>query len=55
MAEDADLIEKEWVEAVQHVMAATKGDPFQQTQAINALKVDYLKKRYNKDIKAAGE
>lgn len=51
MADDTDLIEKEWVTKAKAIVAHTKDDPFKQNQAMNKVKADYLKKRYNKDLK----
>lgn len=51
IAEDADLIEKEWVEKAKQIVQRTKHDPHQQNQEMNVMKADYLKKRYNKDVK----
>ena len=50
VAQDDDLIEKEWVERVEHIVHTYKEDPFIQVKALNSLKVDYIKKRYNKII-----
>lgn len=54
-ADDLDLIEKEWVKKAKHIVAATMGDPYTQNKQINEMKVDYIKKRYNKDIKLRKE
>jgi hypothetical protein len=51
MADDADLIEKEWVIKAKAIVERTKDDPHQQNTEISHIKADYLKKRYNKDIK----
>ncbi|HSW85801.1 MAG TPA: hypothetical protein VLF79_04335 [Candidatus Saccharimonadales bacterium] len=51
IADDADLIEKEWVDKAKAIVAQTKDDPHLQNQEITKVKTDYLKKRYNKDIK----
>ncbi|GAC1387722.1 MAG: hypothetical protein NVS1B7_2920 [Candidatus Saccharimonadales bacterium] len=51
IADDADLIEKEWVAKAKHIVDQTKDDPFNQTREINKMKADYLKKRYAKDLK----
>ena len=53
VADDGDLIEKEWVEAVRRVMAGNKSDPYAQSKAMTVLRQDYLRKRYNKSIKIA--
>ncbi len=50
IADDADLIEKAWVEKAKSLVDQTKGDPYKQNQEINKFKADYIKKRYNKDI-----
>jgi len=51
IADDSDLIEKEWVDKAKAIVAQTKDDPHLQNQEITKVKTDYLKKRYNKDIK----
>lgn len=50
IAADDDLMEKEWVDKVKKIIALTKGNPYEQAKAIAALQIDYLKKRYNRDI-----
>lgn len=50
-ADDTELIEKEWVTKAKQIVAATKEDPYTQTKEISKFKADYLKKRYNKDLK----
>ena len=51
IAEDNDLIEKEWVEKAKQIVEHTKHDPHLQSKEMNHMKADYLKKRYNKDLK----
>lgn len=51
IADDGDLIEKEWVEKAKEIVNRTRQDPHKQNREINQFKADYLKKRYNKDIK----
>ncbi len=51
IADDNDLIEKEWVNKAKEIVARTKLDPHQQNEEFNKVKVDYLKKRYNKELK----
>jgi hypothetical protein len=51
IADDTDLIEKEWVDKAKHIVEQTRHDPRQQNKEINTIKADYLKKRYNKDLK----
>ena len=50
-ADDNDLIEKEWVAKAKEIIDKTREDPFDQNQHISIVKADYMKKRYNKDIK----
>jgi hypothetical protein len=51
IADDTDLIEKEWVDRAKRIVEHTRNDPHQQTKEMSAMKADYLKKRYNKDLK----
>jgi hypothetical protein len=51
MADDSDLIEKEWVEKAKQIVEQTKDDPHRQNEEINRVKADYLKKRYNHDLR----
>lgn len=53
IADDVDLIEKEWVEKAKQIVEQTKDDPYQQTKAITEVKADYIKKRYNRDLKTS--
>lgn len=50
-AEDVDLIEKEWVEKAKEIVERTQGDPYTQSKQLNQVKADYIRKRYNRDIK----
>jgi hypothetical protein len=50
IADDTDLIEKEWVEKAKALVDQTKADPYTQNKEINKFKATYIKKRYNKDI-----
>lgn len=51
VADDLDLIEKEWVNKAKAIVAQTRTDPYAQNSEMNKFKADYMKKRYNKDIK----
>jgi len=55
IADDTDLIEKEWVDKAKQIVAQTSHDPYLQNKEINKVKADYLKKRYNKDLKLVDE
>ena len=52
-AEDSDLIEKEWVERAKQIVSHTRHDPHEQQKALSLMKADYMKKRYNRDIKVS--
>ena len=51
VANDIDLIEKEWVDKAKAIVAKTRNDPHAQNSEMNRFKADYMKKRYGKDIK----
>lgn len=55
IADDVDVIEKEWVDAAEQIVKDTRDDPFRQEEAVENLQIDYLKKRYGKDVKRAEE
>ncbi len=52
-AADSDLIEKEWVNKAKQIVEHTKDDPYEQQRAMGKFKADYMKKRYNKDVKVS--
>lgn len=51
VADDADLIEKEWVTKAKAIVEKTREDPYIQNKELNKFKADYMQKRYNKTIK----
>ncbi len=51
VADDQDLIEKEWVAKAKQIVEKTRDDPYQQSQELTVFKNDYMQKRYNKTIK----
>lgn len=51
IADDTDLIEKEWVLKAKEIVEHTKHDPYQQNKGVERLKADYMQKRYNREIK----
>ena len=55
IADDNDLIEKEWVIKAKQIVDRTKDDPHQQNREINKFKAGYMKKRYGKDLKISEE
>ena len=55
VADDGDLIEKEWVQGAKQIVERTRMDPHQQVKEMHAFKADYMKKRYNKVIELVEE
>lgn len=53
VADDADLIEKEWVTKAKQIVERTKEDPHLQSKEMTVFKADYMQKRYNKAIKVS--
>lgn len=50
VANDDDLIEKEWVDKAKQIISQTRDDPHQRERQVGALQRDYLKKRYGKEL-----
>jgi hypothetical protein len=50
IASDDDLIEKEWVDKAKKIIAETQNDPYRREQQVTKLQVDYLRKRYGKEL-----
>lgn len=55
IADDNDLIEKEWIIKAKEIVARTANDPYLQSKAMNEFKADYLKKRSNKELKISDD
>lgn len=49
-ASDADLIEEAWIDAARHAVAANSGDPHAMSDAVAALRQEYLQRRYGKSV-----
>ncbi len=54
-AADEDLIEKEWVDKAKQIISQTRDDPARREREVGRLQVDYLKKRYGKELGTAPE
>lgn len=52
-ANDDDLIEKEWVDKAKQIIVQTRDDPYRREQEVSRLQVDYLRKRYGKELGAS--
>ena len=46
VANDDDLIEKEWVDKAKKIITETKEDPYSREEAVNKLQKEYQQKRY---------
>lgn len=53
IADDVDVIEKEWVDKAKKIVNSTKNDPREQEKEVSKLQADYLMKRYGKQVKIA--
>ncbi len=53
VANDDDLIEKEWVDKAKKIIVQTKDDPYTREQEVGKLQADYLRKRYGKELGAS--
>lgn len=51
IADDVDLIEKDWINKIKDTIHITKGDPYERARQLALLKSEYLQKRYQKTIK----
>lgn len=51
VADDVDVIEKEWVQKAKSIVEDHRSDPYMQEEEANKLQSSYLKKRYGKIIK----
>lgn len=51
IADDGDLIEKEWVSKAKAIVDKTSQDPYKQSEELTGFKADYMQKRYNKTLK----
>lgn len=48
---DGGALDQEWVDKAKDIIARTHADPYMQSLEIGRLKAQYIKARYNKDIK----
>lgn len=51
VVDDGDLIEKEWVSKAKQIVEKNRNDPYKQSEELTVFRADYMKKRYNKNIK----
>ena len=50
IADDTDVIEKEWVDKAKEIVVRTQGDPHAKSNELTGLKKEYIQKRYGKTI-----
>lgn len=50
VANDDDLIEKEWVDKAKKIIASTKDDPYRREKEVSQLQIEYIRKRYGREI-----
>lgn len=55
VAADDDLIEKEWVDKAKKIIAETRDDPYKREKEISKLQIEYIRKRYGREIGDSGE
>lgn len=54
-AADVDVIEPEWVKKAEKAVADNRDDPHAEEKAVEEVQIEYLKKRYNLDVKSGDE
>lgn len=53
VANDDDLIEREWVDKAKKIITETKDDPYRREQEVGKLQAEYLRKRYGRELGAS--
>jgi predicted lipid-binding transport protein (Tim44 family) len=51
-ADDENAIDQEWVNKARETVERTHGDPYLESRELSKIKAQYIKIRYNKDIKS---
>ncbi|HSX35052.1 MAG TPA: hypothetical protein VLF62_05410 [Candidatus Saccharimonadales bacterium] len=51
--DDSDALDEEWVNKAKAIVEQTKADPYIESKELGRAKADYLRIRYNKQIKVA--
>jgi len=55
VANDDDLIEKEWVDKAKKILSETREDPYKREQEISKLQIEYIRRRYGRQIGESGD
>ncbi len=50
-SDDSDEIDETWIAKAREIVDQTREDPYAQTKALARLRTDYMKARFNKDVK----
>lgn len=53
--DDSDALDEEWINKAKAIVEQTKADPYVESKELGKAKADYLRIRYNKQIKVAEE
>lgn len=53
--EDENALDQEWVAKARGIVARTHSDPYLQSKELSKIKAQYIKARYNKDIKTVDD
>ncbi|HSW99243.1 MAG TPA: hypothetical protein VLF71_05390 [Candidatus Saccharimonadales bacterium] len=51
--DDSDALDEEWVNKAKAIVEKTKADPYVESKELGKVKAEYLRIRYNKQIKVA--
>jgi hypothetical protein len=51
--ENSDALDEEWVSKAKAIVEKTKNDPYLESRELGKIKADYLRIRYNKQVKVA--
>ena len=55
VAGDDDLIEKEWVDKAKKILAETRADPYAREREVSKLQIEYIRRRYGREIGNSGD
>ncbi len=49
---ESSVIDREWIDKAREIVEITHADPYLQSREISRIKAEYIKARYNKEIKS---
>lgn len=50
-ADDTDVLEDAWIDVVERIVKEQQHDPYLLNRSMTLARADYLKKRYNREVK----